>query len=206
MRSAAPSALHQSQAPNLDRAEDSEIAYAIRLTLPTSSREDHWRRRTFAFARRLKSLPGTRDADPARLRPILRRWHEAASKTMPGVPFEDTWALFLEAWPRVVFAAGEGPFEQLWAKSAKTSGPKVAREYDDPRMRRLVVFCWLLHRHSTGGTFFLDCRRVAALLGVHRSTAWRWLSLVLVADGVLQLVASGSKAAARANEWRFTRA
>jgi hypothetical protein len=100
-------------------------------------------------------------------------------------------------------SSGEGPFDQLWAKSATAPGPKVARNYDDPRVRRLVVFCWLLHRHARGETFFLDCRRVAALFGVHPTTAWRWLSLVLVADGVLQLVARGSKATALANEWQY---
>jgi hypothetical protein len=198
----APSALHESRHTDIDPAHDSGIAQAIRLTLPTNSREDHLRRRVFTFARYLKGLLGTRVVAAARLRPILRRWHKAASSGV-RVSFEDVWALFLEAWPRVLIPAGEGPFDKLWAKSATAAGPKAAANYDDPRVRRLVTFCWLLHRHVKGGTFFLDCRRVGALLDVNPTTAWRWLSLVLVADGVLQLVARGSRATARANEWRY---
>jgi hypothetical protein len=155
----------------------------------------------FAFARKLKGLFPRGDA--VLLRPLVRRWHEAALPFIGAVPFEDTWGMFLEAWTRIRHAGGEGPFERLWKKSGAAPGPRVARNYDDPRLRRLVTFLSLLHRHFKGAAFYLDCRRAALLLGVHRNTANRWLSVVLVADGVLELVTRGSKAKGLANEWRF---
>jgi hypothetical protein len=122
---------------------------------------------------------------------------------MGKVPFEDVWASFLEAWPRVKYAADNGPFERLWAESATAKQPRAARAYEDPRLRRLVTFCWLLQRHAGGFPFPLDCRRIGLLLGVHRNRVWRWLALVLVADGVLELVAHGDWTQAKANEYRF---
>jgi hypothetical protein len=151
----------------------------------------------------LKALPQTKDAEAARLRPLVRRWHDAALPFMGQVAFEETWACFLEAWPRVKHAAGAGPFEQLWEKSATAPQPGAARAYDDPHLRRLVTFCRLLHKHAKGRPFPLDCRRVALLLGVHRNKVWRWLTLVLAADGVLQLVAPGNWSQGRANEYRY---
>jgi hypothetical protein len=185
-------------------AEDPEVAAAVAQTLPAARTEAAWRRKLWGFVRRLKALPQTRDLAPAALRPVVRYWHDAARAAAGGdLAFEETWGRFLEAWPRVEHAAGAGPFDRLWEESAAAKQPRAARGYDDPRMRRLVTFCWLLQRHAGARPFALDCRRVAALLGVHHATVWRWLRLVLVSDEVLRLVARGSRATARANEWRF---
>lgn len=51
--------------------------------------------------------------------------------------------------------------------------------------------------------FFLDRRSAGRLVGIHHTTAWRLLTVVLPADGILAIGAKGSNATHKANEYRY---
>jgi hypothetical protein len=160
------------------------------------------RRALFRLARRLKALPHLADADVGSLKPLVRQWHGLALPVIRTKPFEESWLDFADAWARVKFPAGTGPLEDLWQQARAEGPPPAALAYEQEGLRLLVGLCRRLQQHAGEGTFFLACRTAGALLRVDHTVAWRWLR-VLEIDGVLRRVSTGSKAARRANEYRY---
>jgi len=130
----------------------------------------------------------------------VRRWHERALPIIGTKPFDETWADFVAAWPRVRFPKGQEPMTLIVQRADASPPPAVAERYDAPETRRLVAICRELQRASGDDPFFLSCRTAAELLGMDHATAWRRLEM-LVADGVLLVVQVGTKH--RATRYRY---
>jgi hypothetical protein len=174
---------------------------AIAETLPGS--ESAWRRKLFAFARRLKALPHLSGADAEALMPVVDRWHAAAGAALRRVPLPTIRAAFAVGWARVKFPAGGGPLDRLTSTAlALAPSSHIGSGRRGPGFAALAVLCRLLDQESGGRGFFLSCRKAGELLGVDFKTASRWLK-ALCDSGVLRLAVPGSYASARAHRYRL---
>lgn len=169
--------------------DDDAIEAAIRDTQP--SRLSQRNRLLFELARTLKAIPALAGVAVAELRDIVRRWHERALPVIGTKPFDETWADFVAAWPRVQFPKGQEPMKLIVRRADASPPPGVAKRYDAPQTRRLIAICQELQRAHGNSPFFLACRTAADLLEMDHATAWRRLEM-LVADGVLVVVQSGT--------------
>lgn len=179
------------------------IEEAIRSTLPAGLGKRN--RAIFDFARKLKSIPEFSQLSLKELRPLVRRWHEAALPFIGTKPFETTWLEFGRAWKAVRHPEGHGPIDTVFAdaiKSAARFPPAAAREYEQSGVKLLVALCRQLQRIAGSEPFFLSCREAGRLLGVSHTEAWDWLSL-LVMDQVLSVVEAGSHSTRRASTFRY---
>lgn len=167
------------------------IERAIRTTLPRKAGQRN--RAVFALARALKAIPALADADTSALRDTVRRWHEQVLPVIDTKDFDETWADFTYAWPRVRFPAGTSPMETaLKNADAATLPAGLANVYDSPVTHRLVKLCRELQRMSGADPFFLSSRTAGELLSVNHRTVWRRLGM-LEADGVLSVVKRGTR-------------
>ncbi|MHB1156063.1 MAG: bifunctional DNA primase/polymerase [Phycisphaerales bacterium] len=158
---------------------------AIAQTIPTE--EGRRNRAIFDFSRTLRGMADFKDADPAKLRDIVKRWHDAATPNTSGNhPFEDTFGEFLYCWAKVKFPKGSGPTIALMLKAATEPPPPEAQRYDADETRRLVAMCAAMQRHKPGEPFFIPTRIAAAIIRTDRMTIARRLR-VLVADGLLSV-------------------
>jgi hypothetical protein len=187
-----------SSAPSLLQA----VEPAIVATLPTA--QGQRRRCIFQFARHLKAIPSLATADFQTLRPLLREWHKRALPVIGTKPFVESWADFVQAWDRVRFPIGQGPIAEAFQRATTSKPPAKAVDLysDEPRIQLLAALCCELQRIVGDGDFYLDVRSAGRLIGIHHTTAWRWLK-VLCADGLLAAGAKGSKATGKASRYRF---
>jgi hypothetical protein len=174
---------------------DDEIQAAIAVTLPTGPGQRN--RRLFDLARLLKGL--IPDASPVHLREFVRQWHRLALPTIRTKEFSETWADFIIAWGNVKRPVGQS--FRAASEVADHTMPAVAYRYNG-HLRRLVSLCWHLQGQWQGRPFPLSCRKAGAYLHSSHIFAWKLLK-VLEFDGLLTLVAKGSKRSAKASEWRF---
>ncbi len=177
------------------------VLHAIASTLPTGPGQRN--RRLFHLARKLKAIPELANADFPELRPIVAEWHRQALPAIATKDCLETWADFVIAWPRVMFA-GDDVVEAAFARACAIAPPLKAVElYGTGPIVLLCSLCRELQRIAGEGQFFLDCRTAGQLVGVDHSTAWRWLSKVLCADGILLAGAKGSRESGNANEFKY---
>jgi len=166
---------------------------AIRATIPKApGQRNH---AIFEFCRWIKAaMP---DAKPAQLRPLVQQWHKAALPYMATEPFEETWGVFLYGLDRVRFPWGCGVLAKVQSRLAVTDPPAEAQMYEQPELRRLIVVCQLLQREHGDAPFFVAVRRAAELVGLdperHRMKVWRWLTVILPADGWLEVAQRGTR-------------
>jgi hypothetical protein len=191
---------HSGTAALNDSPVSETIQYAIAATLPVRAGERH--RRLFDLARELKAIPALASADLARLKPIVRSWHQAALPIIGTKPFDETWLDFAEAWDKVKFPKGQGPMCMIFSRARDADPPPVAAEYETSGVKLLIRLCRELQRYHGTNPFHLDCRTAAELLGVEHTAAWRWLKL-LQHDRVIRLESTGSRASRRANCYRY---
>jgi len=174
------------------------IENAIKLSLPASTGQRH--RQVFKLARALKGIPSIADRPLPELKPVVRRWHEAALNFIATPEFEETWCDFVNAWPNVRYALGESTMDTIMETVLTTQPPAEAGHYEAPAVKRLVGLCALLQQQAGAEPFYLDARTAAKLLETEPMTAWRWLRM-LKADGVLVEVEKGKPG--RATRWRW---
>ncbi len=163
------------------------VGEAIHSAMPTGPGQRH--RRLFGLVRMLRSIEGTRDADPPSLLPIVRRWHSLASPMIRTKAFDETRRDFLDAWHRVRVPVGS----TMRAVSAEAGG----EGFD-----RLGSLCGVLQSRVGDRPFFLDVRTAGEVCGVHYATASRWLRR-LCRDGSLVVVKPGDHRTHRATEYRW---
>jgi hypothetical protein len=175
---------------------------AVRATLPRRGGERNGR--VFDLARRLRALPELAGADFPALKPVVRLWHTWALPVIGTKPFDHTLADFVRAWDAVRFAAGGEPLRPALDRARTGPEPAAARAYDTPALRLLVALCRELQRAQGTDPFFLACRSAAPLVGLGDDfkAASRYLRM-LVADGVLELVAPGGPESMKAHRYRY---
>jgi hypothetical protein len=163
---------------------------AISRTLPSESGQRN--RRIFDFARQLKGHPELADAKPGTLKTLVRDWFRAAQEHTSGEhTFEDCWAEFAHAWPKIRFPAGTGPIAEAWSRALSATPPQCAEGFSET-VCRLVCFCRELQRQAGDKPFYLGCRAAALWLGIDHNTANKYLSL-LDFEGVLERVFTGQR-------------
>ena len=177
------------------------VLQAIESTLPT--RLGVRNRQVFELCRKLKAIPSLAFADLPTLRPIVVEWHRRALPIISTKEFSETWADFIIAWPKAA-AADRGIVEAAFERAvASKPPPKAAALYAEAPVLLLASLCRELQRATGTNPFFLDCRTAGELIGVHHATAWRLLTTVLTADGILTAGARGSQATRKANEYSY---
>ncbi|MCC7316499.1 MAG: bifunctional DNA primase/polymerase [Planctomycetes bacterium] len=154
--------------------------------------------RIFALARGLKAIhPEAAFGD---LRPIVRNWHIRARSVIQTKEFEDSWADFVYAWPRVKHPTGKGLIQRVSERARRCALPQEAASYRQAELRNLVSLCRELQREAGDQPYFLASRTAGEAIGVSWKTACRWLGM-LVADGVIAVVESHG--ARRATRYRY---
>lgn len=180
-----------------------EVETAINTTLPKGPGQRH--RQVFELCRHLRAIPMLQAIDPQALRPVVKDWHRRALPAIGTKPFSETWADFLNAWPRVKYAIGDGPVDRAYRRAMKKKPPRRALELyepDDPIVS-LAALCRELQGRKEDGEFFaLDCRTAGRLLELSHKSAWKLLML-LVKDGFLIAGEKGSQAKRRASEFMW---
>jgi hypothetical protein len=183
------------------RADDLDtlIEAAIKNTLPTENGQRH--RRLFVFVRYLYAIPALADVPVKELKPIVRRWFDAALPAITTRDFDVTWGEFSTAWGRVRWGIGDGPIMEATRRAATAEPPACAAGYG-PNLRMLVAILRELQRASGDSPIFLSGAKAAELVGVDRGTGTRYLQS-LVADGVLEVVERPPRGAIRAIRYRY---
>jgi hypothetical protein len=176
------------------------VADAIRLTVPSN----HGRRNRaiFSFARHLKAIPSLANAGLEELRPHVHSWHAAALPFIGTKDFDETWADFVNAWPKVEYAAGGEPILAIYKAALADRPPTSATErYTSEPLRNLVLLCFKLQQVAGTHPFYLDCRTAGRLVGITHTLANSYLRL-LMHDGVLKREEKGKQG--RASRYRWT--
>ncbi len=175
-----------------------KIEEAIALTLPTKTGVRN--NRVFTFARALKAITELKDLDAAVHRDIVKQWHDRAKPVIGTQGFDETWADFCHAWPRVAYPLGTSPLESIMEiLTGKCPPPETAR-YETPGIKKLVALCAELQRRAGNNVFFLDCRTAGQCVGVDHNTANRWLNM-LTTDKLLLKMEQGKPG--HATRWRW---
>jgi hypothetical protein len=154
----------------------------------------------FELARRLKAKVA--EATATELRPLLREWHRQALRFIGTKDFGESWADFTVAWERIRRPAGQSFTAAAAAAETADLPPIVEQLGYDGHLRRLTALCWQLAQQWGDRPFPLGCEVAGKYLGVSTRHAGRLLKALLF-DGVLELVAKGSKHKGKASEWRF---
>ncbi len=162
----------------------------IRSTAPSKVGERNWK--LFRLAQCLRAIPGL-DAVPTRsLKPVIQQWHTSHREAIGTKAFDETWADFCRAWPRVKHPCDPYRLELAFGEPVTPLAEKIRDErgYDSPGIDRLISACLRLAEAHDDGVFFLACRSVAPHLGVSHRHAADFLHM-LVIDEVLILVEQG---------------
>jgi hypothetical protein len=155
----------------------------------------------FELARRLKAIPTLADAPAVALKSYVRQWHAYAKHAIATKEWTESWADFVDAWPRVRHAKGEEPLMEVLHQATKNI-PICAREYDNDQCQLLVSLCRILQFQAGRRPFFLSARTAGAMIGVSHESAARWMRM-LVADEVLVLVTKGDRQSRKASEYTY---
>ena len=177
------------------------IENAIRQSVPTKPGSRNYR--IFQFCRELKAHPELACLGIGAFRDVVKEWHRRAAPVILTKDFLTTWADFGVGWPRVRYAAGEGPLELAAERAEESSPPFCASMYDLPAQKFLVSLCWQLQLMNPNSVFFLSARDAGRLCGVDYTTASRWLKAFCI-DRVLKLTEAGNRNGGKANRYRFT--
>lgn len=166
-----------------------EVASLIDRMLP----EEKWdyQKKLFEFARHLKAIPEYAEAEPADLRSVVRQWHDRCLPIVGPVPFEDTLMDFTALWPKVKWAAGAGPMDEMLRRAKEREPPSAVAHYERVELQQLAALCRELQHVAGDKPFPLACRVVGDLFDINHVTAARWLAF-LVSDRVIRLVKKGS--------------
>jgi hypothetical protein len=179
---------------------EAAIQHAIHATLPTAYGQRH--RRLFSFARHLKALPALKDRPVRELKPLVRRWYDAARPLIHTQDFDVNWGEFAAGWPRIRHAHGDSPLYEAMRRADASDPPPCAAAYEKLALRRLVGLCRELQRSAGDNPFFISGRKAAEMVGVDPGTASRWLHAV-VADGVLIVAEPARPGGTRATRYRY---
>jgi hypothetical protein len=182
-----------------ERTLPDRIERMIQGCLPTGPGRRN--RQVFELARAIRAVPELAGAEVDDLRSIVERWHTRALPYIRTKSFTDTWIDFIHAWPVVKIPKG-ATMASIMQKALDGPMPKVAEQYEDGPIRRLVALCHQLDREAGGKAFFLSCRMAGELLGVHYVQANRWLFL-LDHDKVVKQLNKGDPARRRAAEYQW---
>ena len=137
-------------------------------------------------------------------RRVVAEWHRRALPNISTKEFDVTWAEFIDSWPNVKFAEGEGGMQKA-LELARTHPSPVADllGYGNPKMDLLISICEQLQALHGDGDFFLASRKAGDAIGVSHTAAAVFLTN-LVSLKVLDRTKKGErKPGGRAACYRF---
>src|SRR5262249_30832508 len=108
----------------------------------------------------------------------------------------------VRGWQIVRRPAGQSFAAAAAAAAADDVPPIVEQLGYDGHLRRLAALCWQLAQQWGDRPFPLGWEVAGTYLGVTARHAGRLLK-TLQFDGVIELVAKGTKRSGKASEWRF---
>ena len=128
------------------------VKTAIEATMPDRYGFRH--RRLFEFGRWLKSHPGITDAPVTKLKPYLRKWHEAAESTIRTKSFCENWYDFAESWGKIKHPKGAGKITHVMERArtatlAATPAENRSLRIAPDEQMSARAYC-RSHRRSTG--------------------------------------------------------
>ena len=96
------------------------------------------------------------------------------------------------AWPKVKFAKGKGPIDQVFRAAAESPPPAKAQELyqDNFKVKLLAGLCRELQKNAGEDVFYLGTRTAGKLLKVSHKTTSRWFFL-LENDGFIKTIRKG---------------
>lgn len=164
---------------------DLTVEQCIESTQPTGHGERHYC--LFAFARMLKATDLIH-ASADELKPPFNRWLALARPRIRTKCWKTNWKDFFEGWNRIRLPYGA----TMNAIAKKATGEGI---------EKLESLCRELQRIAGEEPFYLDCRTAGRLLGVHYTSAARWLRILC--SGPLERLRKGDRKSRRATEYRF---
>jgi hypothetical protein len=164
---------------------DLTVEQAIECSQPTGHGERHFR--IFDLCRMLKSTALV-DATEAGLRPVFEHWFRLARPRIKTKRFRTSWIEFLSGWPRV-------------KRSYGATIATIAKRAHGQGIERLESLCRELQLIAGEQPFHLDCRTAGKVLGVHYTSAARWLRILC--DGPLECTRIGDHLDRRSSEYRY---
>ena len=178
------------------------VTYSLEeLILKTCPKREGQRNvRLFDLARGLRFNMGMGASPLCELKPLVKKWHDAALPVIRTKDFTSTWVDFVHSWPLARLPLGTDALTVAWEKSKTPPPPAIVTEYDSEPVRQLIGLCAALASLSLDGRFFLSTHAAAKLMNVKAMTIHRWLGM-LVADGVLEMVHTGNEHRATRYRW-----
>ena len=172
------------------KREPNCVHSAIVTTIP--GRPGERNSRIWQLARALKAVDWLRDKPAGFLRPVIIQWHNLARHRIGTKPFDESWADFTWAWPRVRHAMGEGPMDMILERALASEPPAEALIYESEETRLLAKVCRELQVNAGGDPFFLSTRKASECLeGGSPMKALRLLRM-FCEDGLLEVVQRGT--------------
>jgi hypothetical protein len=153
---------------------------------------------------------GRKATDAEKLSIFKTWWEQAQEHVDPDMDQTIFLSKWLGACLRRKFASDETPLLVAW-QAAQTAPlpPAAERDYGielHPKLKLLVAFLANLQSIQGDAPFFLSFRDAGTLLGVPHTTAFHWMELLGNPTGPFRLltkISIGSRAARKANEYRF---
>lgn len=190
-----PTPLRTSQTSLIRRPE---VQRAIALTLPNGP--DQRRKKLFQLVRIIRSIPELQNVDPMSLESVVREWHRKAKGVINHKEFETSFADFCDGWRRVKYPAKSGPVAEVFDRARSQVPPSVAAQFPSPCAELLCAFCRELQRAAGNGSFRLDERTAAMLLGISQPAVNFWFR-ELRRRGILDRMAKPTRG--RASRFRY---
>lgn len=195
-RDAGASAVLPGVQPN-PAVSSEDVDDIIERTLPTGPSQRNGS--VFLLARTLKGHPAYADASSRDLGWIVKKWHKTGLQrgVIATQAWEESFADFVAAWPKVKFPAGNDPMTRLKEQLVEQPWPRTALKFEHEPVQRLVAVCCFLQRLVGKDVFFLACRTAQKLAGfTNHVEAARYLKM-LVGTEILEITDPGNKRRAR---------
>ena len=173
----------------MDQALLDRVAWAIEETLP--ARPDPKNQSLYQYARALKSflLPSTPDA---LLMGLFSSWFRSVPGTIGTSGFLDTLDDFIRVWNIQGEHFRHDYFELTYRETSQSrwAFPEVRRP--DQQTAKFLFHSGLIYAGRPGldGNFFMDYRRIAAVIGKSLSNAYESVQRVVKA-GLARIVSRG---------------
>jgi hypothetical protein len=158
-------------------------------------------RHAFDLARRFKSLPHVADGGPDGLQDAADAWYAKNSGKLSSVSRAEFLDAFSVAWREAAYPEGQGPIDLAFAAAKSRVLPHPFNGLV-PELKLTSALCMELQDRAGDACFFLDCRTLGRLLGVHYTTAAKYLSS-LRDCGWLTRTMPGSHRSRRASRYRW---
>jgi hypothetical protein len=164
---------------------------ALRLSAPSATHENN--HKLFILARCIKALErGRAKYDRKDLLRVFNRWHEQNQFLDPAQTKEDYMIEFFNAHKRAKHPMGGDTIPNAWKAANSKPLPPEAGDFENPKMKLLIAFCYQLQLIAGSKPFYLSSRTRQRLLEQESHTpAAKWLG-ALCGFGVLVEVEKGN--------------